>query len=291
MNTKNLKYFLQTCKFGSINKAAESNYISSQGLGKVIKSIEEELKVILFYRNRGGMVITEYGEIVKKYATKILQDIDSMELELNDLKGKNKLELVVACSYGIISALSPNFFWEYRKANQDIKLNIIEEPDLLVENDVYTGAATIGFTIGPVDSTKFNSILIKTHELRLLINRLNALSTKEKIAIPDLNNEKIIIMNRNFKNFHSLTERCKEAGFDPNILLEASEINIVHKYAALNYGVGLTVDYVANELKNDNIVALPFEDKTLNWQIFLIYRKDCYLPHIAGDLINYVKVG
>ena len=43
MTIKDLSYFLQVCRSGSINGAARSLYISAQGLSRILKNLEDEL--------------------------------------------------------------------------------------------------------------------------------------------------------------------------------------------------------------------------------------------------------
>lgn len=289
LNTKYLRLFLNICEEKSIRKAAVSNFISPQGLSRIIKSMEEELKVMLFHRKHDGMELTEYGEVLKRYSEKILINMDSLEFELQDLKGKYSGNLNIACTYGVASAISPDFIINYKKINSKVNLNIKECPDLPVENEVYQGEASVGFTIGPVDTSKFDAILLDSRKLCLIVSKKNPLSKKDIVKFSDLKNEKLILISSEFKTYHNIIERCKKNGFDPTVELEVSEISLVHKFSALNYGCGVTVDYVVNDFKSDDVVALPIDDDTLKWEIYLITKKDAYLPRIAREFINNIK--
>lgn len=289
MDTKKLSSFLQVCKDKSLRKAAESKYITPQGLSRIIKSMEDELQVTLFYRNHDGMELTEYGKIVKKHGENILSIFNSMDNELECLKNTNDGDLGISCAYGVASALSPDFLLEYKKLYPKVCLSIIEKPDLFIEKSVYNGKSLIGFTISPVDNKRFNATLIKTHNLSLLVNKQNKLSQKKTVSISDLRNEKLILVNESFNTYHNIIDRCKDAGFTPNIELKVSEISMVHKFTSLNYGVGITVDYVIDDIKYDNVISIPFEDENIKWQIYLITKKGTYLPHIANDFINFIK--
>lgn len=288
MNTKHLIYFNQICKDKSLRKAAESNYITPQGLSRMIKSMEDDLQVKLFNRKHDGMELTEYGKVVEKYSQKILNNIDSMTKELEDLSRQNRTDLNIACTFGVASAISPDFLIKYRTSHPEINLNIIEAPDIPVENAVSRGESTIGFTIGPVDTDLFDAVLIKTQDLRVLINSSNKISNKDSVSFGDLSNEKFILINKDFKTYHNVSNRCKDAGYEPKITLEVSEISLIHKYVSLNYGIGVTVDYVIDDINYDNIVDLPFEDETLKWQIYLITKKGSYLPQVAKNFIRSI---
>ena len=289
MNIKDLTFFLHVCKDKSIRKAAKTLYITPQGLSKSIKKLEGELQVQLFYRTTNGIVLTEYGEIVMKHAQYIIHDAQCMNTELINLSYKTHGEILIACANGITSALSPDYLLEYKKANPDVNLNIIEHPDRLVEQAVFEEKAILGFTIGPVDTKKFDAVLIQTHKLNLLVNVKNPLSKNEKISFEDLKNEKFILVNKDFNTHNNIVNKCQNAGFSPDIIFDISEISMAHKFCKLNYGVSVTVDYVLQDLQFDEVSALPFEDETCTWEIYMITKKNTYLSHTAKSFMNYVK--
>lgn len=289
MDVKDLTFFLNVCKDKSIRKAAKTLYISPQGLSKSIKSLEDELQFQLFYRTTNGVILTEYGEIVRKHAEHILHDVRCMNTELTDLTYSNHGEISIACAYGVASALSPEYLLEYGKYNPDINLNIVEYPDLLVDQAILKENFIIGFTAGSIDTNKFDSVLLQSHKLNLLVNVKNPLSKKNMISFEDLKNETFILLNKDFKTHHAIVEKCERTGFSPDIKFDISEISMAYKLCHLNYGVSFTVDYVNADIKFDDVIHLPLEDDTCNWDIYMIIKKDAYLSHSIKNFVNYVK--
>jgi len=64
---------------------------------------------------------------------------------------------------------------------------------------------------------------------------------------------------------------------------------MAHKFCNLNYGISVTVDYIMQDIQFDNVYALPFEDESCTWEIYMITKKDAYLPHTVKNFIDYVK--
>lgn len=290
MHIKDLTFFLHVCKIKSIRKAASDLYITPQGLSKSIKLLEDELQFQLFYRTPNGIVLTEYGEVVKRHAEAILQSVKDMNVELSDLSNINHGEVIAACAYGVNSALSPEYLLEYRKLNPDINLNIVEYPDILVEQDVFEEKAAVGFTIGPVDSNKFDAVLIQSHKLNLIVNVKNPLVKKEKVSFEDLKNEKFMLVNKEFNTHHNIVKKCINVGFTPDILFNISEISMAHKFCSLNYGISVTVDYIVQDIQFDNVLPIPFEDETCTWDIYMITKKNTYLSPPTRSFINFMKM-
>lgn len=78
-NLKHLEYFLEVAKLGSINKAAQSLYISQPYLGKIIKDMEQAVGSVLFKRTRGGVILTPDGEDFIVHANIIMKEMEKMQ--------------------------------------------------------------------------------------------------------------------------------------------------------------------------------------------------------------------
>lgn len=68
MDFRQLENFIEVSRQMSFTKAAKNLYISQQGISKSIKSLEEELGILLFYRTSSSIVLTEYGSCLLTYA-------------------------------------------------------------------------------------------------------------------------------------------------------------------------------------------------------------------------------
>lgn len=61
MKIENIRLFLDVVRYGSINKAAEKNFIAQQNLSVTIKNMEKELGHTLLERTNAGITLTENG--------------------------------------------------------------------------------------------------------------------------------------------------------------------------------------------------------------------------------------
>ncbi|MBQ9365948.1 MAG: LysR family transcriptional regulator [Schwartzia sp.] len=74
MELHHLEYFLACARCGSLTAAAEELYTTQPHVSMVIRSLEEELGVKLFYRNPKGIELTGAGERVYRYARGAVQN-------------------------------------------------------------------------------------------------------------------------------------------------------------------------------------------------------------------------
>ncbi|WP_411680829.1 LysR family transcriptional regulator [Clostridium thailandense] len=288
MDIKQLKYFLQVCKYKSFSKAAKEIYITQQGLSKAISNLEEELQYPLFYNTANGIITTKYGEYLQKRSEHIVQEFDSILEGLNQIANMEEGTLTVCFSFGVLNALSPDIISSFREAYPNIELIVKTYPDSICEEVLMNENVDLAISIGPVNEKDFNCTTIKTQFPCVLINEKNPLSKKKSVNFMDLKNEKFIILNEKFHFHHNFVNRCKESGFEPNIVFTTSEIITIHKLSHLNEGIGVSVDFMANDLNYPNVRSIPFIDKSFVWEICSITRKGRYVSHLAKIFTNYI---
>ena len=72
MDSKQLHYFKEIVEQGGISKAAEVLHIAQPPLSQMLKKLEMELGTTLIYRYRQKWELTETGEVLYQYATRLL---------------------------------------------------------------------------------------------------------------------------------------------------------------------------------------------------------------------------
>lgn len=288
MDIKQLKYFLQVCKHKSFSKAAKEIYITQQGLSKAISNLEEEIQYPLFYNTTKGIRITKYGEYLREQSEHIVQEFDLILEGLDKMANINEGTLRVCFSFGVLNALSPDIIPGFCEAYPNIELIVKTYPDSICEEVVMNENVDLALSIGPINKKNFHSTIIKTQYPCILVNEKNPLSEKTAVDFSDLKDEKLIILNEKFHFYHNFLDKCKESGFEPNIVFTTSEVITVHKLSHLNKGTGVSVDFITNDISYPNVYSIPFKDPSFVWEICLITKKDRFTSNLVKIFTNYV---
>src|SRR4051812_31239827 len=115
MEIRQLKYFQEVYRTGSISLAAENLSVTQPALSQQIALLERELKALLFERSKRGMKPTAAGQVFAGKTADILHALNDLE---NALKPRQTLPLVsfavgetLAAHFvpGLISALRQKF--------------------------------------------------------------------------------------------------------------------------------------------------------------------------------------
>ena len=71
---------MEVAKYESFTKAADSLYLTQPTISKMIKSLEEDLEVVLIRRSTKKVELTDAGKVVLLQAQKIVESVQNLEM-------------------------------------------------------------------------------------------------------------------------------------------------------------------------------------------------------------------
>lgn len=273
MELKDLEYFKAVCEQTSITKAAHSLYMTPQGLSKIIKNMEAELQTVLLQRTGTGITLTESGEYLYRQLPEFLHTYQHMCNEIRCIEQRETHEIQLLSAYGILRLVTPECLAAFQEKYPYIQVSYREYPDREVERRFLNGEGNVAFTVGNDALKHVDASAMEKFEIKLLVHKDHPLAKKKFATIHDLANDPIYIESSEFNINHLIMKKCQEAGITPNIAFETSGFSLCHKMVAKNKGISVTVDFVFDDMKNSNLVMIPFEDGTYEWETYMLSRK------------------
>jgi DNA-binding transcriptional LysR family regulator len=288
MDIRQLRYFVEVSRQKSFLKAAETLYISQQGLSMSILRMEAELSCKLFKRTgKERLTLTEQGEFLYIHAEAIINEFKICEEYFDDNKNKAK-NIHIASAYGIMPDFAGKLVFDFQLEFENILISVRESPDNICENAIDNGEAELGFTLGPIDEQRFESKFLVSRKYCLVVHKSHSLA-EEKIATLDMiRTLPIIMVDEDFKMHHIIKNRCRQLGFQPNIRFSAGEIAAIHRFTTLNEGIGISVEKVAHESTAPDVRIIPFDDPEMSWAVFLIKKRAAILSAEAKIFERYI---
>ncbi len=278
MNIRELEYYKMVCEQKSITKAAHALYMTPQGLSKIIKNIENELDATLLNRTSSGIGLTRAGEYLYEHLTDFLMSYNSICSEIRCIEQQEKREIDLLSAYGILRLVTPECIADFRAKHPEILLHYREYPDRQVEQRFLQGEGNVAFTVGDHSAEYMDATFMEKFKIKLLVNKEHPLSKKSSVSITDLEGERLYIESAEFNIHHLIVDRCRKAGFEPNIVFETSGFSLCHKMVQQNKGISVTVDFIFEDMKQNSLVMIPFDDGEYFWSTYMLTRK--------GSIIN-----
>lgn len=156
----------------------------------------------------------------------------------------------------------------------------------------------VAFSIGDFDEEKYHVVPLETFPIKMLVNERHPFASRESVTIEDLKDEPLYIESSQFQIYHLVMDKCREAGFKPNIAFQTSGFSLCHKMVKANKGISVTVDFVFDDMRESGMKLIPFSDGVYEWKACMITRRDeeeneavqCFRQHIQ-DWIGKIRRG
>ena len=261
MDFRQLENFIEVSKQLSFTKASNNLYISQQGISKSIKSLEDELGVPLFYRSASTISLTNYGTLLLPYAKELVSGYTAALAEISREKYSLKNTIRVGLTQGMVNFLPGHLFGQFTQNHPDIKLHIQEFNDTDVDTALKKGEIDIGFCVTPIDLSHFT--VHHTHVLNtyFMLSEKHPLADRDTIDLRQLKNETFLSFGESIKGHSSFLERCRKAGFVPNIGAAANDFGLLTDLCRQNMGISFYVGEKPVEFPGLRIIP----DKLHGW--------------------------
>ncbi|MBS6459987.1 MAG: LysR family transcriptional regulator [Alistipes sp.] len=125
MTIVQLEYLLAVANFGSFSVAAEHCFVTQPSLSMQIKSLEDELGVMLLDRSKKPVIPTEAGEAVLAQARETLREYNSIKEVVarikGEMSGRIRLGVIPTIAPYMLHKFIPDFVRRYPKVELEIR--------------------------------------------------------------------------------------------------------------------------------------------------------------------------
>lgn len=142
MTLQQLKYAMVVAQTGSMNKAAESLYISQPTLTNTIRQLEEESGITIFNRTNKGVVLTGEGSDFLFYAKKVCDQYEQLLWRYDGKGNARKVFSVSTQHYSFVCEAFADVVKNYDASNYHF--SILETRTSKVIEDVSVSKSDIG---------------------------------------------------------------------------------------------------------------------------------------------------
>lgn len=285
MNLTELIYFNEVASTSHFTKAAENLNVSQPALSRTIKSLENKLDVPLFVKRGRNVTLSNYGEVLYKHSSSILNELKSINLELNDLKEEttNTISILVNSASSQMKNLLVDFQKKYKNIN--IKVTQLDKTeyekrkkdfDLIIRSDSFFNPSN-------------NQECLLEEQLMLTIPKDNKLSKKKYIDLSEIANENLISLSLN-KDLREINDYyCKIAGFTPKYCFENNSPSVIKDYITTGLGFAIIPSVTWKEIiPNDKINVVKILNPNCKRYVILEWDKNSYTSKTSTILKDYI---
>ena len=241
MDLRHLTYFLVLAEELHFGRAAERLHISQPPLSRMIQLIENDLGVLLFERTKRSVKLTSAG-------IELMQDAKQMVLQMQTVKKRLSIfskgetgTLKIGYVGAVMHTELPMLLSSFARSFPHITLQFEEQTNNNLVHGLNNGTLDIAFVRTWLHTGNLRETVILNEPFVVVLPFKHRLATKRRVSAKDLKDEDFITFTRDCGPtiFDSFLALCSNAGFTPNILHHASQLNAVLRLVESGFGVSL----------------------------------------------------
>lgn len=292
MQTQQLRYFLEVAKTKNITIAARNLYISQPSLSQQIINLEKELEIPLLIRHSKSVALTDAGEQFALHAMRIISSMEQLSelMQRHNLLEEGTLRIGMLFIGGYVNLFQILKDYRLHYPGMDYRLTIDGSAALL--NQLLNRSIHASFLIGSENQLKAHEELyyqkVMDDYYVAAISTQNPLSRRELLTIEDLRGESIIMPAPSSAFRRRLDQLFARAGFEPRILCETSQTDLVSQLTQQNFGIGFFSCTIARALQSRDLAVVPLE-QTLYRTIYYATLKELLDYPSIRSFTEFVK--
>ncbi|SHI19827.1 LysR family transcriptional regulator [Sporanaerobacter acetigenes] len=285
---------LTLANIGNYTKTAKVLSLTQPAVSHHIKLLEEEYGIKIFYKNKKQLKPTPEGEILIKYAKRIVALSDNAMQAIEDSK-KSIKRFTVGITTTMGEYLVSQVFATYCKENPKVHINIVTDNIKNIYDMLQSYELDCAIIEGNISNKKYTSILLDTDYLCLIVSPKHKFAKKKSVSLFELKKEKFILRSSNagtrilFEN-HLLSHSENIKNF--NIVIEIDNITAIKELVASNLGVSIMAhSAIKEEEASGKLVVVPIENLNMVREINMVYHHDFKHTQVLKDIRRIYNLG
>jgi LysR family hydrogen peroxide-inducible transcriptional activator len=273
MELQQLRYLVAVADLGSFTGAARHCHVSQPTLSHQVKKLEDEVGEPLLQRRTRGAFLTPLGQRVYRHAQEILHGVESVREAAASFSRRVQGVVKMGVIPTIAPYLIPSLLRRSQKRYPGIDFQMTEEPTEQLLGSILSGKLDLAILSPPVDDARVQTLDLLTDEFLLALPARHPLGRAAHIALPQLKELPMILMN----DAHCLRGQtisfCQRAGFAPKVVIQSSQLDTVLAMVETGQGVSLVPAMARKAFRHRKVIFRPLRPEKLSRRIGLAWSR------------------
>jgi len=284
-----METFLAVAEERSFSRAAARLHRTQPAVSQAIAKLEGELGEILFERSSRDGTLTDAGEVLREYASKLLNLRNEAAGALTELRELHRGRLNLAANEYTCLYLLP-LLDEFRRQNPRIKLAVQRTLASRISDEVLMHSVELGVLSFRPDDAQVKSMVVYRDELAFVVNPRHPLAGAGKVSIRQLGGQNFIAHNIPSPQRQKVIQAFKRHKTPLQMGVELPSLEAIKRFVEMGNGVALVPGLtVRTELASGALVRVQVPELQIERKLRLVYRRQASLSHAALAFLNVVE--
>lgn len=236
---KQLRAFVVLAECLHFTRAAARLNVVQSALSVQIKKLEEDLEVILLNRDRRKVSLTPAGLVFQAEARAALSQLEQVTLNVRRAAVGEVGTIRIGFVTSAATTILPSVIRQYRRLHPNVRLDIQNHTTSAQLDKLKSGKLDVGFLRLPVRTGEVTVDRILSEPFVAFLPDDHPLAGSKVIPVSALRDEPFVMYaRREASGFYDRIMRILNgSGFSPNIVQEASEMQLILNLVSVGLGV------------------------------------------------------
>ena len=281
IHTRQLQYFVSVAELLSFTKAAEANHIAQTAMSQNIISLEKQLEVQLFERNKRNVALTNAGMQFYEDAKRILKELELSIMRTQKINEGFEGTLHIGFQGIHEKGILPNFIRTFKRQFPNIDIILKQDSLSNLSEKLNQNMLDVIFSIASEKVTDpcIEERIVSQESICAVMPKDHPLAGQTKVSRQDFKDEAFIFMKPEDSSgtFETMMEDCRKSNYTPNIVTYTSNVESV--LMLIEAGMGISFLPKCCGAFNENVAMVELaEENTSN--LVLRWKNDNHNPTV-----------
>ena len=284
-----METFLAVAEERSFSRAAARLHRTQPAVSQAISKLESELGEVLFDRSSRDGTLTDAGEVLRDYASKLLNLRMEAAGALTELRELHRGRLNLAANEYTCLYLLP-LLDEFRRRNPRIKVAVQRALASRISDEVLMHSVEIGVLSFRPDDAQVRSMVVYRDELMLVVNPKHPFAAEGVVSIRQLGTQNFVAHNIPSPQRQKVIQAFKRHKTPLQMGVELPSLEAIKRFVEMGNGVALVPGLtVRTELGSGALVRVRVRELQIERKLRLVYRRQASLSHAAIAFLKVVE--
>lgn len=282
---QNYRALLRAAELGSLTKAAAELGYTQSGMSHIIRALEEEWRVKLLKRDRGGVRLTPEGELLLPGIRQVCKAQQDLEQQVNGIHGLEVGTVRIASISSVSAYLLPRMIQSFHLVYPNITFDLHHGGYTEVERWVAEDVVEFGFTQLPT-RRELEGIELLRDQMMVVMGPAYA-HMGEAFPIADMGDIPFIYHYHQSGGLDMLQQRLQEAGVRLDIRFTAQDDYSLMSMVECNLGISILSELFLYRIPY-RLSARELDPPILR-TIGMVMKQKSRLSLAAGSFVEHVQ--
>jgi LysR family transcriptional regulator, low CO2-responsive transcriptional regulator len=287
LETRQLLAFKTIVDTGGFTKAARQLHLTQSALSHQIKTLETQLGTQVFARIGKRVTLTQAGEVLLRYATPVLRQLQEARQTLAQLQEPGYGRLRVSSATYSCYQILPHVLREFHIAYPHVELLVAAEYTQQAVQSILSGELDLGIFVLPSSTEGLVFENLCQDELVVIVAPSHPWAQRRRVQWSDLASQVFITYNRSSETFQRIQRELHDRGITMKETMEVRHGTAVMEMVKVGLGVAFIPPWVAREdLQTGALIPLALGRGGLKRQWVIARVKGIPLPAYSRTFIE-----